>query len=104
MIEWGIIIANVLLEIIIDENLRKQATDLYSQLGYDLSTAIRMFLTRSVQVQGCPFSIILPEENYKAMAAVEAMKRMSRNAERLGIADMTLEEINAEIAAVRDET
>ncbi|MBQ7608579.1 MAG: hypothetical protein IJU76_11515 [Desulfovibrionaceae bacterium] len=44
-----------------------------------------------------------PEENYKAMAAVEAMKRMSRDAERLGIADMTLEEINAEIAAVRNE-
>ena len=95
--------ANGLLEISIDENLRKAATDLYSQLGFDLSTAICIFLTRSVQVHGFPFSMILQEENYKAMAAVEAMKRMSRDAEMLGIADMTLEDINAEIAAVRNE-
>ena len=95
--------ANGLLEINIDENLQKAAADLYSKLGCDLSTAIRIFLTRSVQVQGFPFSMILQKENYKAMAAVEAMKRMSQDAERLGIADMTLEEINAEIAAARNE-
>ena len=96
--------ANGLLEINIDENLQKAAADLYSKLGCDLSTAIiRIFLTRSVQVQGFPFSMILQEENYKAMAAAEAMKRMSRDAERLGIADMTLEEINAKIAAARNE-
>jgi DNA-damage-inducible protein J len=29
------------------------------------------------------------------------MKRMSSDAEKAGVADMTLEEINAEIAAVR---
>ena len=43
----------------------------------------------------------LPEEEHKATAAVAAMKRMSRDAEKAGAADMTLEEINAEIAAVR---
>lgn len=52
----------------IDDNLRKEASDLFSQLGLDLPTA---------------------------------MKRMSRDAEKAGVADMTLEEINAEIAAVR---
>ena len=78
--------ANGLLQLRIDDTLRKEASDVYSQLGLDLPTAIRMFLTRSVQVRGIPFSMILPEEDYKATAAV---------------ADMTLEEINAEIAAVR---
>ena len=52
----------------IDDNLRKEASDLYSQLGLDLPTE---------------------------------MKRMSRDAEKAGVADMTLEEINAEIAAIR---
>ena len=37
----------------------------------------------------------------KATAAIEAMKRMSKAAQEHGVADMTLEEINAEISAVR---
>ena len=98
----GVIMANGLLQLRIDDNLRKEASDVYSQLGLDLPTAIRMFLTRSVQVRGIPFSMILPEENYKATAAVAAMKRMSNDAENAGVADMTLDEINAEIEAVRN--
>ena len=97
----GVIMANGLLQLRIDDNLRKEASDVYSQLGLDLPTAIRMFLTRSVQVRGIPFSMILSEENYKATAAVAAMKRMSNDAENAGVADMTLDEINAEIEAVR---
>ena len=93
--------ANGLLQLRIDDTLRKEASDIYSQLGLDLPTAIRMFLTRSVQVRGIPFSMILPEEDYKATAAVAAMKRMSSDADKASVADMTLEEINAEIAAVR---
>ena len=97
----GVIMANGLLQLRIDDTLRKEASDVYSQLGLDLPTAIRMFLTRSVQVRGIPFSMILPEENYKATVAVTAMKRMSSDAENAGVADMTLDEINAEIEAVR---
>ena len=69
--------ANGLLQLRIDDTLRKEASDVYSQLGLDLPTAIRM------------------------LAAVAAMKRMSSDAEKASVADMTLEEINAEIAAVR---
>ena len=97
----GVIMANGLLQLRIDDTLRKEASDVYSRLGLDLPTAIRMFLTRSVQVRGIPFSMILPEESYKATAAVAAMKRMSSDAENAGVADMTLDEINAEIEAVR---
>jgi DNA-damage-inducible protein J len=100
-INGGVTMANGLLQLRIDETLRKEASELYSQLGLDLPTAIRMFLTRSVQVRGIPFSMILPEEDYKATAAVAAMKRMSNDAKKAGVSDMTLDEINAEIEAVR---
>lgn len=93
--------ANGLLQLRIDETLKQEATEIYSQLGLDLPTAIRIFLTRSVQVRGIPFSMQLPDNDYKATAAIEAMKRMSKAAQDSGVADMTLEEINAEIAAVR---
>lgn len=93
--------ANRLIQLRIDDELRKEASDVYARLGIDLPTAIRMFLTRSVQVRGIPFSMILPEENYKATNAVAAMKQMSGDANKAGVADMTLDEINAEIAAAR---
>lgn len=93
--------ANGVLQLRIDDTLRKEAADIYSQLGLDLPTAIRMFLKRSVQVRGVPFTMVLPNSEYKAEEAVAAAKRMSQSAQENGIAGMTLEEINAEIAAVR---
>ena len=90
---------NSLVQVRIDDNLKNSAVDLFSKLGIDLPTAIRIFLTRSVQVRGIPFPMQLPDEN----AAVSAMKRMSDTALQNGISEMTLDEINAEIDAVRQK-
>lgn len=92
-----VIMANSLLQFRIDTRLKEEASNLYAQLGLDLPTAIRMFLTRSVQVHGIPFIVQLPSDN----SAIAAMKRMSETAAQNGISDMTLEEINAEIDAAR---
>lgn len=94
--------ANSLLQVRIDENLRRQAAEIYTQLGLDLPTAIRIFLTRSVQVRGIPFSMQLPSGEYKAAEAVAAMKRMSQAAEEKNISYMSLQDINKEIEAVRN--
>ena len=93
--------ANSLLQFRIDSQLKQEASNLYAQLGLDLPTAIRIFLKRSVQVHGIPFIMQLPVENSASNAAVSAMKRMSVTSAENGISDMTLEEINSEIDAVR---
>ena len=95
--------ANSLIQLRIDEKLKAEATDIYERLGLDLSTALRIFLTRSVEEKGIPFSMRLKKDNYKAEAAVKAMREMSKIAEANGVADMTLDEINAEIDAARNE-
>ncbi len=94
--------ANSLIQLRIDEQLKAEATDIYEKLGMDLSTAIRIFLTRSVQEKGIPFNMTLKNDDYRAEAAVIAMRELSRSAETNGVADMTLDEINAEISAVRN--
>ena len=43
----------------IDDDLKAQATEIYEKLGLDLSTALRIFLKRSVAVKGIPFSMTL---------------------------------------------
>lgn len=94
--------ANSLIQLRVDEKLKVEASDIFEKLGLDLSTAIRIFLTRSVEEKGIPFTMKLDNERYKAEAAVRAMREMSKIAEENGIADMTLEEINAEINATRN--
>ena len=87
----------------IDDDLKLQASSLYEKLGIDLSSAIRMFLKRSVMVNGIPFSMII-DEKYDPQAAIEAMKNINRSAKENGISDMSLDEINAEIELSRKES
>ena len=92
--------ANSLVQVRVDEKLKEDVTMIYEELGMDLPTAIRIFLKRSVQEKGIPFSMKLTDIQ-RSNKAVSAMQRMSQAAEEKGVADMSLEEINQEIQAVR---
>ena len=48
----------------IDDDLKEQATEIYDKLGLDLSTAMRIFLKRSVAVRGLPFGMTLSAEEF----------------------------------------
>ena len=52
---------NSLVQVRVDEQLKEEVTNLYEELGMDLSTAIRIFLKRSVQEKGIPFSMKLTD-------------------------------------------
>ena len=45
------------LQIRIDDTLKKQADTLFSSLGLDTSTAIRIFLNAAIEHAGIPFSV-----------------------------------------------
>lgn len=90
-----------LVQVRIDDELKNEATAVYDALGIDLSTAVRMFLKRSVMVNGIPFSMSLPKKNEKAEKAAIALRELSDAALKNGTSEMSLDDINAEIAAVR---
>ncbi len=87
----------------IDDDLKKQATELYDKLGIDLSTAMRMFLKRSVSVNGIPFAMVLPREDYSASKALGFMEELNKSASENGMDEITLDEINSEINSFRAE-
>ena len=95
--------ASSLVQVRIDDELKAQATAVYDALGIDLSTAVRMFFKRSVMVGGIPFSMTIQKQDYKACDALSALREISDSAAKNGTADMTLEEINAEISESRKE-
>ena len=91
--------ANTLVQFRTDETERTEATQLLDQLGLDMPSYLRMCVSRLVRDRGIPFSMKIDEASENK--GVSAMKRASRIAEENGISDMTLDEINAEIAEAR---
>ena len=87
------------LQVRIDDDLKNQAAAIYNELGIDLSTAVRMFLRKTVLVGGIPFETKIDESTLKAILAVENMRSIS---EDNGNSKMTLEDINKEIKETRD--
>ena len=92
----------------VDDQVKKEATEIFEELGLDLSTAIRMFLKRSIAVGGVPFGmqkmfVYESPTEYRSNKILASIMSMNEAARNNGVADMTLEEINAEIAAARAE-
>lgn len=55
----------------IDEDLKKEADELYDSLGLTLSAAIKIFLKQSVRESGLPFELKLNRETQQAFLEVE---------------------------------
>ncbi len=66
-------------QIRIDEELKKQAMELFGQLGTDLSSATNMFLRQCVLRGGLPFSVELPNYRPEVLEAMEEAKKISRD-------------------------
>ena len=88
----------VLIQFRADKALKQDVANIYEQLGMDLPTAFRMFMKKSLQVRGLPFTAVLPE-TYQREDFRQAFNALREEASE--IPDMTLDEINAEIADSR---
>ena len=88
------------LQVRVDDELKNQANAVYAELGIDLSTAVRMFLKKSVLEGGIPFETKIDETTLNAIIAVDKMRTIS---EQNGNSEMTLDEINQIIKEVREE-
>ena len=93
-------LANSLVQFRTDETSRVKTAQICEKLGIDLPTYMRMCISRLIQENGIPFSMKL--DSQPVNRGILAMKEASRIAAEQGIADMSLDEINAEIAAARE--
>ena len=100
--EGGIIMAEqVLIQFRADKALKQEVAEIYETLGMDLPTAFRMFMTRSKMVKGLPFEATLPDTTITRAEAKNAFYELREQA--ADVPEMSLDEINAEISAVRAE-
>ena len=71
--------ATVPTQVRIDENLKKQASELFAQLGMDMSGAMNIFLRQCVLRGGLPFSVELPQYKPEVLEAMEEAKKISKD-------------------------
>ena len=54
--------ASTVLQVRIDDELRKDASEIFRSLGLDMSSAVRLFLRRVVAEQGLPFKMVIEKK------------------------------------------
>jgi len=91
--------ASSLVQFRTDDTTKVKAMNICERLGIDLPTYMRMCISRLIQENGIPFSMKL--DTVPESKGIKAMKAASLIAMKNGISDMSLDEINAEIAEAR---
>lgn len=71
--------ATVPTQVRIDETLKRQSTELFTQLGIDMSGAVNMFLRQCVMRGGLPFEVSVPRYRQEVLEAMEEAKTLSRD-------------------------
>ena len=94
------------LSIRIDKGLKDEANQIFNEMGMNLTTAITIFVKQAVRQKRIPFEIALDTNYGKSVSLAEAKaaaERIWENAERNNTANMSMDEIDAEIKAARAE-
>lgn len=90
---------NSLVQFRMDDITRVRAIGICERLGIDLPTYMRMCVAKLIEENGVPFSLKLADHSNDP--GIASMRRLSEEAQRNGVANLSLEEINAEIDAAR---
>lgn len=85
---------NSQLQIRIDKQLKSEVSVIFSNMGLDLSTAIRLFFKKSLQVKGLPFSLNEDDSDFDYISAMDNIFAMQQEARKANPNGMTLEQIN----------
>ncbi|MBO7547454.1 MAG: type II toxin-antitoxin system RelB/DinJ family antitoxin [Bacteroidales bacterium] len=87
----------------VDEQLKKSFDVLCDQFGLSNTAALNLFMKAVVRERRIPFEIKADTEEEIRRRGWEAFLQMRETAIKNGAADMTLDEINEEIRASRNE-
>ncbi|MDR2973920.1 MAG: type II toxin-antitoxin system RelB/DinJ family antitoxin [Propionibacteriaceae bacterium] len=63
----------------VDEDVKRQADDVLSQLGLTLSAGVNVFLRKVAMTRGIPFELKLEDDEADAMALTRSLSRKALN-------------------------
>ncbi len=93
--------AQTLMSIRIDEDLKKDFEEVCTRMGLSMSSAINVFAKTVVREKRIPFEICLMDSSREEAKA--ALSQIRDYAKKNGTSEMTMEEIDEEIKSYRKE-
>jgi DNA-damage-inducible protein J len=75
-------------QIRIDSGVKKQANELFNELGLDMSGAVNIFLRQCIMRGGLPFKVEVPQYSKELLSAADEAKRISRDPDVPGYTSM----------------
>ena len=87
----------------VDQSLKKSFDLLCEAFGLSATAAFSIFMKAVVRERRIPFEIRADNVEPSRQKALDAYEAMRQTLAESGMVEMTLEDINAEIKAVRDE-
>lgn len=99
----GIIMAQATFSVRMDESLKVEFETLCNYFGMNMTTAINIFARAVVKEKKIPFEIAAPEI-YSQENAMKVFNSIRAKAKENGINDLSMDEIDLEIANARKET
>ena len=94
--------AQTAMTIRLDSVQKAKFDQLCEQFGMSANTAINVFVRAVIRNRSIPFTIAADNDESRREKAIKAFRDISTEAMSRPGAEMTLEEINAEINAVRE--
>lgn len=85
MLKEGNIMATTNFSVRLDNDLKKQSEKLYGELGVNLTTAINVFLRKSLAVGGFPFDVRIEEPNKETLLALMEADKLSKDSPQKGM-------------------
>jgi len=76
------------LNIRIEKSIKEQSEQIFSELGFNMTTAVNMFLRSTIREHGIPFSLKLDIPNAETAAAIEEGRRIAHDDSVPGYHDM----------------
>lgn len=79
---------NGLIQVRVDETLKKEADELFTDLGLDTPTAIRIFLKQSLRQHGLPFQVNQLIPNEETISAMKEADEIIKNPDVKGFTNI----------------
>lgn len=101
--KYNYIMSQATISIRVDQTLKKNFDLLCDAFGLSATAAFNIFMKAVVREKRIPFEIRADNNEPSRLRAINAFETMRQSLSDSGMKEMTLDEINAEIKAARDE-
>lgn len=72
----------------VDSETKKEATEILNSLGLSMSSAINIFLKQIIKNDGLPFEVKNPKPSRRLRAALKEAEKIAKDPNRKGYRDM----------------